>query len=160
VNRINRFAFLGLVSLGLLLAGCSSTPSTNSASSAQVEQVSYPNLVGSSLDEATASLTQAGLIVGEVRYQDSGNTYVNEGDVYDQSPYNNTEEAFKLPKGAAVDLTIQLARTPTANNASPNLTFFANCADVKAAGKAPLKSTDVGYRPGLDRDGDGIACDK
>jgi hypothetical protein len=38
--------------------------------------------------------------------------------------------------------------------------YYANCAAVKAAGKAPLYRGQPGYRAGLDRDGDGIACEK
>jgi hypothetical protein len=30
---------------------------------------------------------------------------------------------------------------------------------VRAAGKAPLRRGDPGYRAGLDRDDDGIACE-
>ena len=37
---------------------------------------------------------------------------------------------------------------------------YANCAAVKAAGKAPLRKGDPGYSTKLDRDGDGIACEK
>lgn len=36
---------------------------------------------------------------------------------------------------------------------------FANCAEVRAAGAAPLRRSDQGYRRGLDRDNDGIACE-
>ncbi|ASR54102.1 deoxyribonuclease [Cellulomonas sp. PSBB021] len=36
---------------------------------------------------------------------------------------------------------------------------FASCADARAAGAAPLHAGDPGYRPGLDGDGDGIACE-
>ncbi len=36
---------------------------------------------------------------------------------------------------------------------------YANCAAVRAAGKAPLHSGDPGYSRKLDRDGDGIACE-
>lgn len=35
---------------------------------------------------------------------------------------------------------------------------YANCADVRAAGKAPLHRGDPGYSSKLDRDGDGVAC--
>lgn len=38
-------------------------------------------------------------------------------------------------------------------------TYFANCAAARAAGAAPLHRGDPGYRAGLDRDGDGIACE-
>ena len=37
--------------------------------------------------------------------------------------------------------------------------YYGKCADVQAAGKAPLHRGDPGYRSGLDRDGDGIACE-
>ncbi len=37
--------------------------------------------------------------------------------------------------------------------------YFANCAAARAAGVAPLRRGDPGYRPGLDRDNDGIACE-
>ncbi len=36
---------------------------------------------------------------------------------------------------------------------------YANCAAVRAAGKAPLHSGDPGYSRKLDRDGDGVACE-
>ena len=38
-------------------------------------------------------------------------------------------------------------------------TYYANCADAWAAGAAPLHRGDPGYRAGLDRDDDGIACE-
>ncbi|ALS21468.1 MULTISPECIES: thermonuclease family protein [Paenibacillus] len=37
--------------------------------------------------------------------------------------------------------------------------YYGKCAEVQAAGKAPLHRGDPGYRSGLDRDGDGIACE-
>jgi hypothetical protein len=37
--------------------------------------------------------------------------------------------------------------------------YYANCAAVRAAGKAPLYRGQPGYRAGLDRDGDGVACE-
>ncbi len=37
--------------------------------------------------------------------------------------------------------------------------YYQNCTAVKAAGKAPLRSGQPGYRAGLDRDHDGIACE-
>lgn len=38
--------------------------------------------------------------------------------------------------------------------------YYKNCDAVREAGKAPLHRGDPGYRKGLDRDGDGIACEK
>ncbi|MEQ3551005.1 excalibur calcium-binding domain-containing protein [Pseudonocardia nematodicida] len=37
---------------------------------------------------------------------------------------------------------------------------YANCDAVRAAGKAPLLAGQPGYRAGLDRDGDGVACER
>ena len=37
--------------------------------------------------------------------------------------------------------------------------YYDNCAAARADGAAPLVSGEPGYRPGLDRDGDGIACE-
>jgi endonuclease YncB( thermonuclease family) len=41
----------------------------------------------------------------------------------------------------------------------PPGTYYANCAAVRAAGAAPLYSWQPGYRPALDGDSDGVACE-
>ena len=46
---------------------------------------------------------------------------------------------------------------PTTEVGSP--VYYANCKSAKSAGAAPLYAGQPGYRPGLDRDGDGIACE-
>ncbi|KDN16755.1 excalibur calcium-binding domain-containing protein [Amycolatopsis rifamycinica] len=38
--------------------------------------------------------------------------------------------------------------------------YYANCSAAKAAGAAPLYRGEPGYRSGLDRDGDGVACER
>lgn len=38
--------------------------------------------------------------------------------------------------------------------------YYRNCDAARAAGAAPIRRGDPGYRSGLDRDGDGIACDR
>lgn len=42
--------------------------------------------------------------------------------------------------------------------ASPG-TYFRYCREAWAAGVAPIRRGDPGYRPGLDGDGDGVACE-
>ena len=37
--------------------------------------------------------------------------------------------------------------------------YFPNCAAARTAGAAPVLAGQPGYRPGLDGDGDGIACE-
>ena len=44
---------------------------------------------------------------------------------------------------------------------APSSVYYANCAAVRAAGKAPLLLGQPGYAaPRLDRDNDGVACEK
>ncbi|MGG0185593.1 excalibur calcium-binding domain-containing protein [Bacillus rhizoplanae] len=38
--------------------------------------------------------------------------------------------------------------------------YYKNCSEVRAAGKAPLHAGDPGYSHKLDKDGDGIACER
>lgn len=42
---------------------------------------------------------------------------------------------------------------------APAAAYYANCTAAKAAGAAPLYAGQAGYRPALDRDSDGIACE-
>lgn len=48
---------------------------------------------------------------------------------------------------------------PAPAPAAPAAAYYANCAAAKAAGAAPLSSGSAGYRPALDRDSDGVACE-
>lgn len=41
----------------------------------------------------------------------------------------------------------------------PSGTYFRNCREAWAAGAAPLRRGQPGYRPEMDGDGDGIACE-
>ncbi|MFB8371992.1 excalibur calcium-binding domain-containing protein [Pseudarthrobacter sp. NPDC055928] len=43
--------------------------------------------------------------------------------------------------------------------AAPAAAYFGSCAEAKAAGAAPLFAGQAGYRPALDRDKDGVACE-
>lgn len=55
-----------------------------------------------------------------------------------------------------------LAPTPAPPQPAPSTgtdTYYSDCAAVREAGKAPIHKGQPGYRTGLDRDGDGIACD-
>ncbi|WP_231945446.1 excalibur calcium-binding domain-containing protein [Agrococcus carbonis] len=47
----------------------------------------------------------------------------------------------------------------TASGTSSGSVYYANCSAVRAAGRAPLYANQAGYRSGLDRDGDGVACE-
>ena len=49
--------------------------------------------------------------------------------------------------------------TRTTAPSTPPSVYYANCDAVRAAGKAPLYRGQPGYRAGLDRDDDGVACE-
>jgi phosphatidylserine/phosphatidylglycerophosphate/cardiolipin synthase-like enzyme len=49
--------------------------------------------------------------------------------------------------------------SPSTNESNTNVTYK-SCEEVKSAGKAPLQKGDPGYSTKLDRDGDGVACEK
>jgi outer membrane biosynthesis protein TonB len=50
-------------------------------------------------------------------------------------------------------------RTATRAPEPPASAFYENCAAARAAGAAPLYAGEPGYRSGLDRDHDGVACE-
>jgi hypothetical protein len=54
--------------------------------------------------------------------------------------------------------TVKPSTKPTVKP-SPVEVFYANCREVRRAGKAPLRSGDPGYSSSLDRDDDGVACE-
>ncbi|MEN3610104.1 excalibur calcium-binding domain-containing protein [Plantactinospora sp. ZYX-F-223] len=45
------------------------------------------------------------------------------------------------------------------SKAPPKPVYYKNCSAVRDAGEAPLRKGQPGYRAGLDRDGDGRACE-
>ncbi|MFD6565490.1 excalibur calcium-binding domain-containing protein [Micromonospora profundi] len=51
------------------------------------------------------------------------------------------------------------APKPSRTSSPPKQPFYKNCDAVRAAGADPLRPGDPGYRPELDRDGDGEACE-
>ena len=48
---------------------------------------------------------------------------------------------------------------PPIGSPPPADVYYANCTAARAAGAAPILRGQPGYRSGLDRDGDGIACE-
>lgn len=64
-----------------------------------------------------------------------------------------------------VSISPKIAQTGAATSpvTLPKLTTpkvtYKTCAEVKAAGKAPIRKGDPGYSTKLDRDGDGVACE-
>lgn len=49
--------------------------------------------------------------------------------------------------------------TPRPQRLNGRAVSYPNCAAARAAGAAPIRVGEPGYSPGLDRDGDGVACE-
>jgi hypothetical protein len=63
------------------------------------------------------------------------------------------------PAAPATTRPAPAATTAAAPPVAPPAVYYANCAAAKAAGAAPLHVGEPGYRAGLDRDNDGVACE-
>jgi hypothetical protein len=63
--------------------------------------------------------------------------------------------SFHFPPSAEAKKSKKSHKTATHSSV-----YYKNCTAVKKAGKAPLYEGDPGYRSALDRDHDGIACEK
>jgi micrococcal nuclease len=82
------------------------------------------------------------------------NGYAHEYTYY--VPYRYQQE-FKANKSDARTQERGLW-SPNAGAANADV-YYKNCAEARAAGVTPIHKGEPGYRPGLDRDGDGIACE-
>jgi hypothetical protein len=61
-----------------------------------------------------------------------------------------------LAYAAAAAVALTVLAVPSAAAEEPH---YANCAEVREAGKAPLHKDQPGYEAKLDRDNDGVACE-
>lgn len=77
------------------------------------------------------------------------------------SPTPATSATPTRSASATATATATPARTPAPVATTPAVTdvYYANCAAARAAGAAPLRRGQPGYRAALDRDNDGIACE-
>lgn len=73
------------------------------------------------------------------------------------SPAPVIPEPKETPVAPAPVVPAPVAPAPAAPKTEVS---YASCAAAKAAGAAPIQSGQPGYSKKLDKDGDGIACDK
>ena len=135
--RTSAPVLLALV-LGVGLAGCDDTASTSSdapSSTAPAESQQDSGSDGSADSEEAPAEEPAAKPTDD---SSGGSGWFGGGD--SGSGEGSEEEATPEPE--------------------PQKEFYANCDDAKAAGAAPMYKGDPGYRPELDRDKDGIACDQ
>ena len=66
---------------------------------------------------------------------------------------------FRAANPSSVPL-VRIEKQPQAPTVqSSNSVYFRGCREARAAGYAPMYRGQLGYRPGLDGDNDGIACE-
>lgn len=70
------------------------------------------------------------------------------------------EERKRREEAAAAARTRQRQSTPAPSQPAPAELDFRSCKEARAAGYSHMRRGEPGYSPHLDRDGDGIACDK
>lgn len=73
-----------------------------------------------------------------------------------QAPVQQAPVATEAPVQQA---PAQAPAQPVQQAPAQSSVYYESCADARAAGAAPLHRGEPGYRPGLDRDGDGVACE-
>ena len=78
----------------------------------------------------------------------------------DKAAADNAAADAAAAKLAAEQAAAQQAVPQVPAAPAPASVYYANCTAARAAGAAPLSAGQPGYRAGLDRDNDGIACDK
>jgi hypothetical protein len=70
-----------------------------------------------------------------------------------------------LSSGSGPSLAAVVRRPPPASNDAPRKSrarpdvYYPGCNEARAAGAAPIYRGQPNYRPGMDGDGDGIACE-
>ena len=149
LQRTSAPVLLALV-LGVGLAGCDdvSTASSDAASSAAPAESQQEAGSGDSAGSEEAPAEEPGEEPAAESTEDSsgwsgwlGGSDSGEGS---ESGANSESESQKKSESAP----------------EPQKEFYANCKEAKAAGAAPMYEGDPGYRPELDRNHDGIACNK
>ncbi len=73
-----------------------------------------------------------------------------------QAPAEQTPRRF-VPEAPQNPPAPEAPAVPAAPD--PGSVYYPNCAAARAAGAAPIYAGQPGYRPKLDRDGDGVACE-
>jgi hypothetical protein len=73
--------------------------------------------------------------------------------------YTRPTTAYSPPTTAYRAPVYSPPPTDTPPTTAGSSVYYSNCADARAHGAAPIYQGQPGYRPGLDRDGDGIACE-
>jgi hypothetical protein len=72
---------------------------------------------------------------------------------------NRFATIIKMAALAALIFVFGMLATHMPKRMSHFPVYYRNCAEARAAGVAPIRKGEPGYRRGLDADNDGIACE-
>lgn len=114
----------------------SASPSTTSSTAAPLPTTTLPPVPSAAQDPITP--TQAPMYV---------------------PPPAATTEPEAVPRAPAYTAPAPVYVPPPAADV-PSSVYYRSCAAARAAGAAPLYAGNPGYSSALDRDGDGVACEK
>lgn len=91
----------------------------------------------------------------------SANTLAHPGGLDKQGCHTNRKTGdYHCHRGApAAPRYVDTPRSGFAPGSARGSGAFANCAEARAAGAAPVRRGDPGYGPHLDRDNDGVGCE-
>ena len=143
-------ATAGVLAGALLLTGCSSSvraPKPKPSVSASTSVSASPSVSATPSSSPTPSASAAP--------SESPTPTVT------PSPVPTTEAPAQAPAAPVSEAPAQQVQqeAPVQQAPAQSSVYYETCADARAAGAAPLHRGEPGYRPGLDRDGDGVACE-
>ncbi|MEH7456100.1 hypothetical protein CON65_13905 [Bacillus pseudomycoides] len=79
--------------------------------------------------------------------------------VFDVKTFATMDEVKQFEKDSIAKTKTTSATAPDTKQNNTNV-HYKSCDEARKAGAAPIKAGEPGYAKHLDRDGDGIACDK
>ena len=78
---------------------------------------------------------------------------------YDAAAANSVTTGVQLVQVKSKGRGSRASSSSAGRSGRPGAVYYRNCAAARAAGAAPMYRGQPGYRPALDRDGDGVACE-
>jgi len=108
---------------------------------------------------ATTPAQPAATVTTEAEVEAADEPEVTEEALDEPEPTKTTSKPKPRPKPKPVRTTEEPEEPEEAEEPEDNDVYYSNCSEARADGAAPLYRGDPGYRPGLDRDGDGDACE-
>ncbi|UBI06425.1 excalibur calcium-binding domain-containing protein [Corynebacterium falsenii] len=144
---------LAPLSIGLLIAGTFLGPQTEEAAVSDYIESSSPDLPPQEPTRGQAEHTTVRTEVVETTTTvtaSSSTVTVTQSPSYSPPADYSSQQEFVAP----ADLEPAVPAAPRSGSG-----YYPNCAAARSAGVAPLYSGQPGYRSGLDRDNDGVACE-